>query len=407
MATAVSIPWGAWYGDTEHLLTFPEGWRVTVCPMQDAGDAGAAAITDALRRPIGIPSLRELAARRRSAAVVVDDLARPTPAYRLLPILLARIEEGGVPPEKIRLIVGTAARRALVSDDLFKKLGRDVMDRYEILNHQPYENLEDMGTSSRGTPIRVNRSFLDADLRIAVGCIMPQVGIGFGGGAEDIMPGIVGTDTQAWMHEKVGPVASPGDLENSEQRADTEEIVERIGLDLVVDIVPTSKRGIAGAFAGDPVEAHRAGVALARHVFATPLPDDLVDIVVTNAYPRDTDFLQADAALTILESAWRMGNRVLRPGGTTVITTASSEGRGFHALFGSGGRFYTPRSEPVPFDRMHSAGPVYYVPALNPRDADGLPVWTSWDGLLAELGTLHGYRPRVAIFPVGALQLSA
>jgi nickel-dependent lactate racemase len=406
MTNVVAIPWGAWYGDALHALHFPEGWRVEVYPMRDAFDIGAEGIAGALAQPIGTAPLAEVAAARRSAAIVVDDLSRPTPADRVLPPLLCLLEEAGVPSPEIRIIVGSGAHRTLVRHDLVKKLGRDVVERYEVLNHNPYENLEDLGVSSRGTPIRVNRFFLDGDLRIGVGCITPHGSAGFGGGAKIIMPGVSGVEALAWNHGRGGLAGGLGDPDGSEQRADMEEIVERVGLDFVVDVVTTARRGIAGVFAGDAVAAHRAGVAFARGVYATPLPQELVDIAVCNAYPKDTEFLQAYTALTILESARRTGNRILRPGGTTVITTACSEGRGFHALYGAGGRLAEARREPLPFDRMHSAGPIYYSPNLNPMDTNGLPMRADWDALIAQLLTIHGHTATVALFPTGSLQLS-
>jgi len=405
MSNSVAVPWAAWYGDALHTLGFPESWRVTVWPMRAAPDVGAAGIEAALDAPINSPPVAQLAARRRSAIVAVDDMARPTPTARLLLPLLARIEQAGVPAQDIRVLVASGAGRPLVRDDLLKKLGREVVERYEVHNHQPYENLEDLGLSSRGTPIQVNRAFLDADLRVAMGCISPSPELGFDGGAATVASGLASTDSIAWSERAPNLTGELGSAEGGERRADLEEIAERIGLDLVVDVALTSTRDIAGVFAGEPIAAHRAGSAVARQLAATALPDDLVDIVVVNAYPYDASFLQAERAQIVLQSAVRRGRRVLRPGGTTVITTASSEGRGAHALYAPGGRFYTPRDEPLPFDRMHSAGPVYYSPHLGPRETNGLPVRSDWHGLIAQLLAIHGHRASVAVFPTAPLQL--
>jgi len=198
MSNSVAVPWAAWYGDALHTLGFPESWRVTVWPMRAAPDVGAAGIEAALDAAINSPPVAQLAARRRSAIVAVDDLARPTPTARLLLPLLARIEQAGVPAQDIRVLVASGAGRPLVRDDLLKKLGREVVERYEVHNHQPYENLEDLGLSSRGTPIQVNRAFLDADLRVAMGCISPSPELGFDGGAATVASGLASTDSIAW-----------------------------------------------------------------------------------------------------------------------------------------------------------------------------------------------------------------
>ena len=78
--TTIRLPWGAWYGDETRELLVPDRWRVTVPPAPAAPVLSEAALRRALAAPIGTAPLRELARGKRSAAIVVDDLTRPTPA---------------------------------------------------------------------------------------------------------------------------------------------------------------------------------------------------------------------------------------------------------------------------------------------------------------------------------------
>jgi nickel-dependent lactate racemase len=185
----VDLPWGAWYGDgSPHTVQFPEGWTVDVCSMRGGQDIGDDGIRQRLGTPTGSPTVGHLAAESASAAILLDDLSRPTPAFRLLPYLLEELSEGGIADDQITMIAAVAAHRPMTRDDFIKKVGGDVVDRYRVVNHNAYENLEFLGNSSQGVPIFVNRDFMGCQLRIALGMITPRGGF-FGGGAKLLIPG--------------------------------------------------------------------------------------------------------------------------------------------------------------------------------------------------------------------------
>ncbi|HEX6970739.1 MAG TPA: lactate racemase domain-containing protein, partial [Limnochordia bacterium] len=170
----VRIPWAAWYGEGTYELTFPEGWEITVAEMKGGRDIGDDGIRAALERPIGSPRLADIARGRRTAAILIDDLSRPTPAYRLLPFVLEELAAGGIGPDQVCVIAAVAAHRPMTRADFVKKIGAELVDRLRVLNHNAYENLDFLGHSSRGVPIFVNRDFMSCDVRIALGMITPR-----------------------------------------------------------------------------------------------------------------------------------------------------------------------------------------------------------------------------------------
>lgn len=156
----VDIPWAAWYGDEKLRLDFDESWDLEVCRMRGGSDIGDQGIRQALAESIGAPSLREFARGKDSAAILVDDLSRPTPAFRLLPYILEELAEAGISEDRVKIICALAAHRPMTRDDLIKKVGFDLVERMQVLNHNAYENLEFLGYSSRGVPVFVNRSVI-------------------------------------------------------------------------------------------------------------------------------------------------------------------------------------------------------------------------------------------------------
>jgi nickel-dependent lactate racemase len=124
----VFIPWSAWYNTRKFDLSFPDDWEVTVAEMKGGSEIGETGIALAFANPIGSPTLEALAADAQSAAILVDDLSRPTPAYRLLPYIIEELNKGGIPTDRIRIICALAAHRPLTRDDLIKTMGLEIVE---------------------------------------------------------------------------------------------------------------------------------------------------------------------------------------------------------------------------------------------------------------------------------------
>ena len=196
---AVTVPWGCWDPDTTLELSFPQRFTMQVNGMRDGRQLSAAALANGVRQPLNSRPLRELAAATRTAAIAVDDITRPTPIAKVLPIVLSELE--GIAPQNIKILVALGAHRPMVRAELERKLGAAIVDEFDIEQHHPFQNLVDLGRSSRGTPIRLNRSFCEADLKIALGGVMPHPYMGFGGGAKLVVPGLAGIETLQANHQ--------------------------------------------------------------------------------------------------------------------------------------------------------------------------------------------------------------
>jgi nickel-dependent lactate racemase len=355
---------------------------------------------------MGTPALSELARGRSDAVVVVEDLTRPARLSEILPPVLEEIHRGGVPTGKVRILVGCGAHAPLDRPALARKLGRRLLGRYEVVNHHPYENLVEMGRSRRGIPIHINRTFAEADLKLAVGSVVPHPYAGFGGGAKIVLPGVSGIETLEANHRPAvtGLRGGFAEVEGNTARQEMEEIALRVGLEAIVNVVTDERRRTVAVCAGHPVEAHRAAVREARRVYATPAPEAPADVVVLNAYPKDTELLQVGNVFNLLRAAPRSP---VRPGGMVVVTAACSLGRGHHSLHGPGMRLYR---EPVERDYLEGRPVVFHSPNLNERDARvsfwrGYPFERRWEGVLRRLRDLCAERVRIAVFPAAPLQI--
>lgn len=98
---SVKMLWKAWYGDEALTLVFPERWNVQVNPMCEAPDIGDRAIEESFDNPIASACVEEIASGKKTVAIAVDDLSRPTQAHRLLPSLVVRLRQAGTRQENI------------------------------------------------------------------------------------------------------------------------------------------------------------------------------------------------------------------------------------------------------------------------------------------------------------------
>lgn len=408
-----AIPWGCWRGNKSLPLNFPNNWKVTLASMADGPDVSQGEIRKAFQNPIGQDTIRRLAEGKKTAAIAVDDLTRPTQAYRFLPFVVEELNQAGIKDEGIKIIMAIGCHRPLMKADQEKKLGKKMANRFSVYNHHPFENLVNVGTTSRGTPVQINRVFIEADIKIGIGFITPHPIAAFGGGGKIVIPGLGSIDTIEKNHTPafMGKIGNTGfskgyDINSNELRLDMEEGARMAGLNVIVNSVGTSEGKTAGVFVGDLVQAHRAAVDLARKLYVTEAPCD-VDIGIFNAFPEDTELVQAQKALNVWTG--NQTRRLVREGGKVVIATASSDGLGFHSLADRGMRLYAPvgRRKAVT-DIFGGRKVIVFSPNCSRADLlerypEQIIIRNTWKDVLEELKDGSAGQS-VSIFPNGSLQ---
>jgi nickel-dependent lactate racemase len=407
---AIELPWGAWYGDERLTIGFPDDWIVQTQGPKAGPPLTSQAFEQAFSHPVESRCISELERGAKTAAIAVEDLTRPTPVALLLPTILSQLEEAGVNRERVSIIMALGAHRPMTWDDLVKKLGEPVVRSLNVFNHFAYENVVNLGRSSRGTPVWINRHFMEADLRIGVGTIQPHGLAGYGGGAKIVTPGLAGIDTIEGNH-RTGitiPYLKLGSVTDNEFRAEMEEIASMAGLHLVVNAVVDGWRRIIGLFVGDFVAAHSQGAKLAAKVYGTEVPWT-ADIGVFNTYPKDQTLMSITGSLGVVFSTTK---EVVREGGTVVLMCAASEGEGFHALSGTAMRI--PKEKYMAHlveGFLGSRKVIVFSPRANRKSLGNLffPPDTvlchRWSDVLSALQRIHPGRARVLVFPHASIQM--
>jgi nickel-dependent lactate racemase len=244
------------------------------------------AIRNALENPIGCSPLSETLKPGSTVALMTGDRftdamlgARDGLGLNLLDYL----NRLGVKDEDVTLVYAPGSH---LSPNWQERLGGDLLRRVRAVRHDCFDekSLKYLGVTSQCTPVWVNREVVEADFRLGIGEISPNVQGGWCGGGKMILPGVAGWDTIVQNHCGVLNEANTlGLADANHMRLDMEEGARMAGLDMKVDVLVDSKARIVDVYAGDFVEEHRAALGRAREIWMTKM--DPADIYVL--YPGE------------------------------------------------------------------------------------------------------------------------
>jgi nickel-dependent lactate racemase len=401
----VKVPSLQWYGDKQITLTFPDYWEVKRCKMASENQPVMPKdkIRAALESPIGTMPLTKLAKKAKEVVIIFDDMTRPTKTYQYAIPILSILRGSGIPVDNIRFLIAPGTHGTFGRLDFVKKLGENIVDEYQIYNHNPYEMLDYIGETSYGTPVYVNSEAMKCDLKIGIGTVLFHRLTGLSGGGKIISPGIAGIKTIHYNHGVLGgfgphftPHPTTGYLKNEENvmRLDAEETAMMAGLDFKVDSVLNLERNPIALYAGNFVQTQRnASISVKRwHRCESPQSD----IVLANSYMRGNEpYL----------SLWPAFNSV-KEDGTIVLIANCPDGDINHWLFGAHGKT-TGASlwNPEPRTLQKGARLIVYGPfklrsleiKLGPPETT---TWIkNWDEVIEELKNNHGLGSEVAVLP--------
>ena len=288
-----------------------------------------AAIRDALRAPIGSPPLRSLVQPDDKVVIVHTDLTRATPNSLILPVLLEELEGAGIDRDNITLLNALGTHRPQTPVELRGMLGDFIVDNYRCLQHDAWDdkNLVSFGETSLGHPVRLNRFFVEADVRILTGFIEPHFFAGFSGGPKGVLPSIAGFESVLSNHGRemiAHPKATWGVTTGNPIWEEMREVALRAAPTFLLNVALNDRREITAVFSGDVIQAHAAGCAFVGEHALVPVEQPFDVVVTTNSgYPLDQNLYQAVKGVSAAA-------RVVRPGGAIILVAACADGLPAH-----------------------------------------------------------------------------
>jgi nickel-dependent lactate racemase len=322
---------GLSYGRGSLPLALPERAQATVIRKRALPKLPdpSGAIDRAFAATIGAAPLAELAKGRNSACILICDITRPVPNRLFLRPMIQTMLTAGVPKERITVLIATGLHRPNLGEELAELVGDPwVLETVAVENHYARDEAAhvDLGhTRTRSTPVKLDRRFVEAELRIATGLVEPHFMAGWSGGRKVVAPGVAGHETIRTFHSArfmEDPLAVQCNLIGNPLHEEQLEIVKMLGEVYALNTVIDEERDLVCVTFGEIIASHRAAVNFIAEATHVPVGRKFSTIVTSSAgYPLDKTYYQTvKGMVTPLD--------ILEPGGTLIIASACSEGFG-------------------------------------------------------------------------------
>ncbi len=289
----------------------------------------ARAIRKALQEPIGAASLDQLARNARSATIAICDITRPVPNHLFLRPLIEILLETGIPSTAIRVLVATGLHRPNLGAEMEELIGDPwVLRNVRVENHYATRDEDHVllgTTSTRGTVVRLDKRFVEADLKIATGLVEPHFMAGYSGGRKVIAPGLAHAETITTFHSArfmADPNAVNCNFESNPLHEEQLEIVRMLGGALALNTVVDEARRLSFVNFGEIVASHAEAVGFVRNYAEVSVKRRFKTVVTSAAgYPLDRTYYQ-----TVKGMVGPID--ILEPGGRLIVASECSEGLG-------------------------------------------------------------------------------
>ncbi|MCX7774722.1 MAG: nickel-dependent lactate racemase [Spirochaetaceae bacterium] len=318
------------------LARLPEGSEILRMAEPEPLNDPASSLCEALARPIGSKSLAAIAAEKMirahaskripHACIVVSDNTRPVP-YKgpngiLMPVIRTLLSVGFA-PQDICILVATGTHRAMTRSELETMLGIEPFELgLEVVLHDCHDEtgLVYIGTTARGTVAKINRRYVEADLKILTGLVESHFMAGASGGRKAICPGIFGEQGTFIFHSAAlmaHPNARDLQLEGNPVHEESLAVAKMAGVDFIVNVTIDGSFRITGIFCGDLEAAHTAAVARLKSYVGIPVKQQY-DLVVTHGGFVAVNHYQAAKAAVASIGA-------LKAGGSLILVANNSD----------------------------------------------------------------------------------
>lgn len=323
------------YGKGGLNVAVPEGFEVTVIekPSMPVVCNHQRKIQSALNSAVSSPALRLLAEQSKTACVLVCDITRPVPNHLLIPPILETLLEAGIKGGDILLLIATGLHRPNVGEELCTLLGDSpLLESIRVDNHDGRDDEMHvyLGRTANGTQIKLDRRFVDADLKLVTGLVEPHFMAGFSGGRKVIVPGVAHDSTIRTLHNSKflsDPRCRACEVETNPLHSELLTIIAQLrqhcGTEIYgVNVVIDADRRLSFVNFGELETSHDEAMTYSSKYSVVKLDRQYPIVLTTGAgYPLDQTYYQSIKGLvTPLD--------IIEPNGTLILAAECKDGLG-------------------------------------------------------------------------------
>ena len=352
-------------------------------PMPLLPEPGAA-VAAALANPVSCTPLTRQARGAGSACILINDITRPVPNGLLLRPIIRELLEAGLATDRITVLVATGLHRPNFGSELEELVGDPwVLKTVRVENHDARSDRDhvDFGLTPSGTPVKLDRRFVEAHLKIVTGLVEPHFMAGYSGGRKVIAPGVAHKDTITTFHNArfmAHPRADNCVLEGNPLHQEQLAIAAMLGPVSAVNVVIDDERRLSFVNFGELVESHQQAVAFVERFVKVPVPRRFKTVVTSGAgYPLDKTYYQTVKGMVAPID-------ILEPGGNLIVVSECSEGMG--------SKHYMAAQK-----RLAALGPKGFLEDISRKQFADIDEWQTQMQLKAtKTGNVYLYSGRLA-----------
>lgn len=286
------------------------------------------AVVQALKNPLGFPSLH-LAATPGDRVVIAldDDIPNPAP---IIAGILEVLECGGVDADNVLVLRGSPEtpplpNRQSVSPAELAPLGADLQGDeqaglrpcscIQVLQHDPRDRqqLAYLAANQDGNPIYLNRHLVDADLVVPVTSMRLSGAPGYFGVFGGLLPKF--SDEETLHRFQLPPLGSPLECSSEQLIQQCDEAAWLLGTMLAVQVISTPSGDLQGVLAGVPESLATQSQGKLREHWSFS-PNVRATLVVATLMGGESQQTWAN-----LSRALHAAGKVVEPGGVIVLCT--------------------------------------------------------------------------------------
>ncbi len=268
-----------------------------------------------------------------SVLIILSDTTRTTLSELYLPVIIQRLKQKGIADRDITLLCALGIHRKQTEDEHRALIGPALSDRFSVIDHDPFDRtaVDLLGTTTRGTPVALNRLLTNTDTIILTGSIRFHYFAGFSGGRKTILPGVSSFDACVANHLLVlnpheeggrNSLARPGVLQGNPVHEDMADAARLVKNGFLFNTIVSPQGQLLKAVSGDIHTAFQLGCDFLKEHFSIPLTEK-ADLVIASCggHPWDLNFIQAHKTMD-------MASGVLKDEGVMILFAECSQGFG-------------------------------------------------------------------------------
>lgn len=306
--------------------------KVIEMPKQPLLEDVKSAVLDAIEHPIGTPPLSKIVKPGDTVTFICNDPTRVANSFDFMPVLVNEMNRLGVPDENMQIVFSLGTHRLMTEEEMKEGVGEEVASRLKMYNSDCNipEDFEYFGTTSRFTPVLINKRICHSDHVILTGTIVHHYFSGYGGGRKAVLPGCAAMETVRHNHSfMMDPRAGLGKAEGNPVYDDQLEgtaLWAKGRSVFLFNAVLDAEHRFLKMFAGDYVKAHIEACKFVDATYGVPI-DKEADVVIVSCggYPKDINVYQ-------MQKTMDNASLAVREGGVVVLLAECEEGSGSKVL---------------------------------------------------------------------------